>query len=122
MPNPAANGYPESNIERTLGRLEGRLDAVSDSVEQILAAMKEDRAARRAVEELQTARFVQIEKQIDALRADMDTVKPLASKWTRWQYISFGMFLTVSGLWGFALTVINHLPAGLGTFLGGGRP
>lgn len=86
----------ETNL--ALGRLEGGVEAMKESIESLTLAIDRDRADAFARSDLQAKRLSNLEAVVSSIRHDMDIVKPLAEKWRRWQYVGLGVLMTVFGI------------------------
>lgn len=88
---------PSQLIEnaQALGRLEGGMESVQSSIAALANAIDRDRADAHNQREASLKRLSTLEGMVVSIREDMDVVKPLAEKWRRWQYVGFGIVMTV---------------------------
>lgn len=89
---------PTVDTAQSLGRLEGGMDAIKEALRSLTANIERDREDAHRHRSAAEAKLAHVETVIASLRSDMDTVKPLAEKWRRWQYVGFGALLTVGAI------------------------
>jgi hypothetical protein len=80
---------------KSLGRLEGGMQALKELIGNLTDAIDADRAEAFRQREAQIKKMAEMEATLLAVKADMDAVKPLTEKWHRWQSIGFGVLLAV---------------------------
>ena len=89
------SGNPTVDTSQSLGRLEGGMDAIKEAIRLLTFNIERDREGAHQHRSAADANLAMVERLVESLRADMDTVKPLAEKWARWQSVGFGVLLAV---------------------------
>jgi prefoldin subunit 5 len=96
---------PETNLDRALGRVEGKLDGVLTSIASLNAAITEDRAraaqARAAMNERieGTEHGIEnIEHRIAAIERGVEEIKPLADEVRQWKQRGIGAAGVITAL------------------------
>lgn len=87
---------PDSNSERAIGRLEGKVDALVGAVED--QTEKSDRYRARVYQELEQIRLEQAEsrRNVQGLTARLDADAPTISEIKKWKERLIGMQMTVA--------------------------
>lgn len=74
------------------------MDAVQASIAALTRSIENDRAEAALLREASVKRLTALEGMVASIREDMDIVKPMAEKWRRWQYVGFGVVMTVGAI------------------------
>lgn len=90
---------------QALGRVEGTLVAVQESLRAIKESIDSERAEAQTQRQSLadnmskvTARQQEMAATLASLRADMDEVKPITEQVSRWRYVGVGVVITVGAI------------------------
>lgn len=89
---------PDSTLDRALGRLEGKLDALMRATAESDKRTYEHRAKTHEHLEEITTRTAKLERETIALRDDVDGFKPFVSEARRWRERGIGAAMVFSSM------------------------
>ncbi len=82
-------------MAQSLGRLEGKLEAIASGMTKLTAAVDSSRdASERQRKEFASA-INFLEGEVKALREELNEVRPVTEKLQRWQAVGFGAVLVL---------------------------